>query len=169
MWLQATTYSIASSRHPDALHVPRWFSLRLDVYPSSQVLQIDRWFYHSTSASHVDEEIVCSRVPSLHGRYPASSLLQTQPPPSRLQTLSRCCRLYALPCSADFSNGARTVSPVAWRFLVTVPPLPPRRSGLPLRSGCGRPCCLRAKAERSASGVYFFVGATSGFTCVVAR
>ncbi len=48
---------------------------------------------------------MCSRVPSLHGRYPASLLLRTQPPPSRLQTLSRCYRLYALPCSADFSVG----------------------------------------------------------------
>ena len=32
----------------------------------------------------VDEVAMCSRVFSLHGRYPASTLLRTQPPPSRL-------------------------------------------------------------------------------------
>ena len=41
-------------------------------------------------------------------------------------------------------------------------PLPPRRSDLPLGSGCDRPCCLRAKAERSASGVYFLSGPPLG-------
>ncbi len=102
---KATAYSIASSRSPDASKAPRRFSLRLDVYPPTQILQINRCFYHFTPASLVDEESMCSRAPSLHGRYPASSLLQTQPPPSRLQTLSRCYRLYALPCSADFSMG----------------------------------------------------------------
>ena len=101
----ATAYSIASSRSPDASKAPRPFGLRLDVYPPTQILQINRCFYHFTSASHFVEGIMRSRAPSLHGRYPASSLLRTQPPPSRLQTLSRCRRLYALPCSADFSAG----------------------------------------------------------------
>src|SRR5260370_34641504 len=44
-----------------------------------------------------------SRAPSLHGRYPASSLLRTRPPPSRLQPTSRVCRLYGLPDSAAFA------------------------------------------------------------------
>ena len=46
-----------------------------------------------------------SRAPSLSGHYSASSLLRTHPPPSRLQPLSRCFRLYGLPCSGDFSPG----------------------------------------------------------------
>ncbi len=46
-----------------------------------------------------------SRAPSLHGHYPASSLLRTHPPPSRLRPISRDLRLYGLPCSSDFSTG----------------------------------------------------------------
>src|SRR6266571_1188020 len=46
-----------------------------------------------------------SRAPSLHGRYPASSLLWTRPPPSRLRPTSRGRRLYGLPDSADFATG----------------------------------------------------------------
>src|SRR5277367_6549747 len=45
------------------------------------------------------------RAPWLHGHYPASSLLRTQPPPSRLRPTSRFGRLYGLPCSGDFSPG----------------------------------------------------------------
>ena len=48
---------------------------------------------------------MCSKIPSLHRRYPASSLLRTSPPPSRRRPTSRCCRLYDLPCSTDFSMG----------------------------------------------------------------
>src|SRR6266852_5608056 len=51
------------------------------------------------------EEVQNSRVPSLHGRYPASSLLRTRPPPSRRRTISRDHRLYARPDSADFAAG----------------------------------------------------------------
>src|SRR5262245_9066829 len=47
----------------------------------------------------------CSKAPWLHGHYPASSLLRARPPPSRLRSLSRFCRLYDLPCSTDFSMG----------------------------------------------------------------
>jgi len=102
---KATAYSIASSQSPDASQASWQFGLRLDVYPPSQVLQIDGCFYHFTSASHFVEGIMCSRAPSLHGRYPASSLLRTQPPPSRLRSISRYLRLYNLPCSTNFSVG----------------------------------------------------------------
>src|SRR6266566_8013956 len=51
------------------------------------------------------EEVQNSRVPSLHGHYPASSLLRTRPPPSRRRTISRVPRLYAQPDSADFAAG----------------------------------------------------------------
>ncbi len=88
-----------------ALKAPRRFRLRLDVYPSSQILQIDGCLYHLTPASRVDGNVVCSRAPSLHGSYSASQLLRTQPPPSRLRPTSRGSRLYDLPCSADFSVG----------------------------------------------------------------
>ena len=46
-----------------------------------------------------------SRASSLHGHYPASSLLQARPPPSRLRPTSRGLRLYGLPGSGDFSSG----------------------------------------------------------------
>jgi hypothetical protein len=46
-----------------------------------------------------------SRAPSLHGHYPASSLLRTPPPPSRLRPTPRVRRLYGLPASADFATG----------------------------------------------------------------
>ncbi len=48
---------------------------------------------------------MCSKAPLLRGRYPASPLLRASPPPSRLRSLSRFCRLYDLPCSTDFSMG----------------------------------------------------------------
>ena len=48
---------------------------------------------------------MCSKAPSLRGHYPASALLRTWPPPSRLSSLSRFRRLYDLPCSTDFPVG----------------------------------------------------------------
>ncbi len=54
-----------------------------------------------------------------------------------------------------FLDGARRASPVARHVLVTVLPLPPRRSAVPLQSICDTPCCLRPKGEDSASGVCF--------------
>ena len=81
------------------------FGLRLDVYPPPQVLQIDGRLYHLTPASHFAEGVMNSRAPLLHRRYPASTLIPTQPPPSRLRPTSRGHRLYELPCSADFSVG----------------------------------------------------------------
>ena len=50
-------------------------------------------------------DITNGRAPSLRGHYSASSLLRTQPPPSRLRPTSRFGRLYDLPCSGDFSSG----------------------------------------------------------------
>ncbi len=44
-------------------------------------------------------------APLLHGRCPVSTLLRTQPPPSRLRPFSRGLRLCGLPCSVDFSTG----------------------------------------------------------------
>src|ERR1700731_1879325 len=47
----------------------------------------------------------CRLLTSLHRHYSASSLLRTQPPPSRLRPTSRFRRLYGLPCSDDFAPG----------------------------------------------------------------
>jgi hypothetical protein len=100
----AALYSTPSSRR-QALQAPKRFIHRHGIYPASQILQINGCHYHLTPASHVDDGNVCSRAPLLHGSYPASSLLRTQPPPSRLRPTSRGCRLYDLPCSADFAAG----------------------------------------------------------------
>jgi len=54
-----------------------------------------------------------------------------------------------------FLDGTRTASPVARPVLVTVLPLPPRRSDLPPQPDCDKPCCLRPKREGSASGSCF--------------
>ena len=67
-----------------------------------------------------------------------------------------------------FLGGTRTVSPVARHALVTVLPLPPRRSDITRRSVCAIPCCLRPTTEGSAFGL-FSVEATRGFTFVAAR
>src|SRR5262249_16134101 len=55
-----------------APETPGRFSLRLGVYPPAQVLQTDGCCCHRTPASHVVEGVTNSRVPSLHGHYPAS-------------------------------------------------------------------------------------------------
>src|ERR1019366_1366383 len=60
----------------------------------------------------VRRRIVNSRAPSLHGRYPASSLLRTRPPPSRLRPISRL-HGYTAFLLLEFLPGTRTVSPVA--------------------------------------------------------
>src|SRR5271169_742295 len=84
---------------------PGRLSLRLDVYSPPQVLQIDGRLCHLVLAFLIEGETTNSRVPLLHGHYSASSLLRTHPPPSRLRSFSRLCRLYDLPCSGDFSPG----------------------------------------------------------------
>jgi hypothetical protein len=72
-------------------------------------------------------------------------------------------------CSRTFRSGTSKVSPVASHVLVTVLPLPPRRSVMSLRSARAMPCCLRPEAKGPASGSMFCFEATSGFTCVAAR
>lgn len=131
-------------------------------------MQIAGCFYHVTPASRFVKDIANSKAPLLSGHYPASSLLRAYPPPSRLQPISRCFRLYGL-LLHQFLDGSRTVSPVAWHPLVTVLPLPSRRSVITSRSAHVMPCRLRPEPEGSASEVYFFVEATWGFTFVAVR
>ena len=84
---------------------PGRLSLRLDVYSPPQVLQINGRICHLVLAFPIERDAAHSRAPLLHRRYSASSLLRTHPPPSRLQPISRFCRLYGLPCSGDFAPG----------------------------------------------------------------
>jgi hypothetical protein len=88
-----------------ASRIMRPLSLRLDVYSPPQVLQIDGRICHRVLAFLVVGDFTNSRAPSLHGRYPASTLLRTHPSPSRLRSTSRLSRLYDRPCSGDFAPG----------------------------------------------------------------
>src|SRR5258708_10500156 len=94
-----------------------------------------------------------SRAPSLDRNYPASSVLRTPPPPSRLKSTSRCCRLYDRRCFRQFPGGTRRASPVAQRILVSMLSVSPRRRGRAHRSDCATPCCLRPIFEGSTFGV----------------
>ena len=101
-WLRPKVYvtvraGSAFGRSPRLLHLfrpnpSRLVSLPLEIKSPSQVLH--RW----TSLSARPCLPCCrrpasSRAPSLHGNYPASTLLLAHPPPSRLRPTSRCCRL----------------------------------------------------------------------------
>src|SRR5215472_13979050 len=124
-------------------------------------------FIISSLPSRLRETLQSSRVPSLHGRYPTSSLLRTRPPPSRLRSTSRFSRLYDLPCSGDFAPGRGGL-----RQFLGVPLSPccrfhPAEVGMPRRSDFGTPCCLRPTEAGSALGPSPFE-ATSAFTFVTA-
>src|SRR5271157_484527 len=93
----AIPYSTAFSRSPvgsGLAELPGRLSLRLDVYSPPQVLQIDGRLCHLVLAFLVVGDSTNSRAPSLHGRYPASTLsgrrrrawLPSRWPPSAAQT-----------------------------------------------------------------------------------
>ncbi len=111
-------------------------------------------FIISPLPSIIGEEGMNSRAPLLHRSYPASSLLRTRPPPSRLRSISRWMPVIRPTLLHRFLGGTRTASPVAQRILVTVLPLPPRRSESTHRSEFVDPCCLRSNPVSSASGVF---------------
>ena len=84
---------------------PFKFCLRLHVYPSPQVPQLDRRLSHLASASRC-----CRSHYRQQGRFPPPALpgfLGTTNPSATLSPVSRLpgVRLYGLPCSADFSPG----------------------------------------------------------------
>ena len=94
-----TTPSGPTPHSPDRLSLPH------AGYPLIQVLQIAGRFYQSPLPPVCSEELRCSRVPSLPGNYPSSSLLRTHPPPSRHPSLSRLKPVIGRTCSRDFSRG----------------------------------------------------------------
>ena len=115
-------------------------------------MQTNGCLCHLTPASHVAEDIMCSKAPLLHRRYPASSLLRTSPSPSRLSVHFPVSPVIEPTLLQPFLTGTRTASPVARSALVTVLSLPPRRSDMPHQSACDIPCCLRPHTTGSASG-----------------
>src|SRR2546427_7284712 len=114
------------------------------------------------------EEVQSSRVPSLPGHYPASSLLRPRPPPSRRRTISRDPRLYARPDSADFAARRGGLLQLLDAAASPCCRSKPRRNAPPRQPDCVGPCCLRGVIDRSASGVWIFRGQLT-FTCVTAR
>src|ERR1700694_2254879 len=95
--LQTWTYSPQNRQDGSAFALT--YSLRLRSCKSMDAFVI------SSLPSPMLETFTNGRVPSLRGHYSASSLLRTQPPPSRLWPTSRFRRLYGLPCSDDFAPG----------------------------------------------------------------
>ena len=106
----------------------------------------------------VEGETTNSRAPSLHGHYSASSLLRTHPPPSRLRSISRLCRLYDLPCSADFAPGRGGLLQLLGMSLSPCCRFHPAEVEMPRRSDFGIPCCLRPSVAGSAFGATHFRG-----------
>jgi hypothetical protein len=62
------------------------------------------------------------------------------------------------PLLRRFRGGRRRASPVAWRVLVTVLPLPPRRRTLPCQPGYDMVCCLRLSGCRLGLRGFAFSG-----------
>ena len=133
-------------------------SLRLDVDPPPQVLQTDGRLCHVAPASHVVGGIAEQQGPFAPRALPR--FLATTDPSA---TLSPSADFPGAPVIRPtwlrrFRGGTRRASPVARRVLVTVPSLPPRRSGPPRQPDCDGPCCLRPSSTGSASGACVFRG-----------
>ena len=145
--------------------LPGRLSLRLDVYSPPQVLQIDGRLCHLVLAFLVVGDVTNSRAPSLHGRYPASTLLRTHPSPSRLRSTSRLSRLYDRPCSGDFAPGRGGLLQLLGMSLPPCCRFHPAEVKEPHRSDFGSPCCLRPPVVGSAFGATHF----RGHFCVYCR
>ena len=146
----------------------RRFSLRLDVYPPPQVLQIDRTPLSSRPCLPYVGDFANSRAPSLRGHYSASSLLWTRPTPSRLRPISRFRRLYGLPCSGDFSPGRGGSLQLLSMSLSPCCRFHPAEVASRIGQCSDGPCCLRPCVGGSALGDTHFRG-HHAFTFVTAR
>src|SRR5437016_8717454 len=147
---------------------PGRLSLRLDVYSPPQVLQIDGRLCHLVLAFLIEGDITNRRAPLLCGRYSASSLIRTHPPPSRRRSISRFSRLYDLPCSGDFAPGRGGLRQLLGMSLPPCCRFHPAEVRMPYRSDFGISCCLRPTEAGSAFGSTFFE-ATCAFTVVRIR
>ena len=129
---------------------------------------VHRRLYHLASASLVAKVITDSGAASLHRRYPASLVLPTPPPPSRLSAdfpvLPVIRPTFAPPISRRGEEGFSS----CLARPVTVPSLPPRRSAVAPQPVCAASCCFRPRLEDSASGPSSFE-ATCAFTLVTVR
>jgi hypothetical protein len=88
----------------------------------------------------------------LRGRYSASPLIRTHPPPSRRRSISRFSRLYDLPCSGDFAPGRGGLLQLLGMSLPPCCRFHPAEVSVPCRSDFGTPCCLRPTEAGSAFG-----------------
>src|SRR5271169_589488 len=147
---------------------PGRFSLRLDVYSPSQVLQIVGRLYHLVLASLIAGDVTNSRAPSLRGHCSASSLLRTHPPPSRRRPISRLRRLYDLPCSGDFAPGRGGFLQLLGMSLPPCCRFHPAEVNSRVSQTFDHSCCLRPPVEDSALGITHFRGHIA-FTFVTAR
>src|SRR5262245_18003144 len=129
--------------HIQAPETPGRFSLRLGVYPPAQVLQLNGCCCHRTPASHVVEGVTNSRVPSLHGHYPASALLRTPPSPSRIRLISRWTSYTTYLASADFAAGRGGSLQLLGVSLSPCCRSHPAGAREPSQSVFGPPCSLR--------------------------
>src|SRR3974377_1256978 len=138
--------------------LPGRLSLRLDVCSPPQVLQIDGRLCHLVLAFLIAGDITNRRAPLLRGRYSASTLIRTHPPPSCRRSFSRLTRLYDLPCSGDFSPGQGGL--LQWLGMSLSPccRFHPAEVMVPRRSDFGTPCCLRPTVAGSALGSTHFRG-----------
>jgi hypothetical protein len=147
---------------------PGRFSLRLGVYPPLQVLQTAGRLYHFAPASHMTRGVTTSRVPSLHGHYPASALLRTPPPPSRLQPTSRGTgyTAYLAPSLSqrDAEGFSSCLACPCHRAAAPTPPEYPVASARLRRAMQPSPFRLQARPP----GLLIF-GATCAFACAAAR
>src|SRR5262249_17737311 len=100
-------------------------------------------FVISPVPSFLSESLPSSRAPLLHGHYAASQLLFAPPPPSRLPPTSWFNQLYGFLAPPSFLAGRGGLLQSLDMSLVTVLPLPPRRSGMSPRSARDMSCCLR--------------------------
>src|SRR5260370_19046503 len=135
---------------------PGRFSLRLAVYPPSQVLQTDGRLYHLAPASPCCRRNTDSRVPLLGGHYSASSLVRTPPPPSPLRPTSRVLRLYGLPCSGVLAPGGGGL--LQLRSASLSPCCRYHPAAVECQPAYEAPCCLHPTEAGAASGASTFLG-----------
>src|SRR4029077_11786479 len=100
----------------------------------------------------IEGDITNRRAPLLRGRYSASPLIRTHPPPSRRRSISRLSRLYDLPCSGDFSPGRGRLLQLLGMSLSPCCRFHPAEVMVPCRSDFGTPCCLHPTVAVSALG-----------------